>query len=122
MSASHERPRTASSAAAPRARRQVGSPTSASTCSWSDPGTVGVEEQAGAAVVDEVERTAAGRCDDGHPESGGLLERLSEGLAGAGVHEDVERGIRAGQVGTALATEEERVSGSGGPAWRPPPR
>ena len=66
----------------PSPRRLARSPARWATASRRAAGVVGVEEQAGAAVVDEVERTAAGRGDDREPGRGRLLEGLAERLPG----------------------------------------
>ncbi len=63
-------------------------------------------QQAGAGVVDDVERAAGRRGHDRDAARHRLLQRLPERLVGAGVHEHVERRVRAGQVLAVQAAED----------------
>ena len=63
-------------------------------------------------MVDEVDRATAGRRHHRQAHCGSLLQGLPEGLAGAGVDEDVEGGIRPGEVvATALAEKDRGAVG-----------
>ena len=72
------------------------------------PRAVRVEEQARLTLPDEVEWSTASRCHDGKAGGGGLLQGLAEGLAGARVDEDIERGIGPGEGIAGALAEEDR--------------
>ena len=67
-------------------------------------------------MVDEVDRATAGRRHHRQAHCGSLLQGLPEGLAGAGVDEDVEGGIRPGEVVATALAEKDR--GAVGPPRR----
>ena len=58
---------------------------------------------------DQVQRSAGGGRDDRHTAGHGLLHGLAEGLEGAGVHEDVQRGEDPGEFVAGAAAEEDRA-------------
>ncbi len=59
---------------------------------------VHLEQQAVVAVGDQVDGPAGARADGGHAGGLRLLDGLAERLKLAGVHEQVQRGVRAGEL------------------------
>ncbi len=72
-------------------------------------GDAGRHEQPGAAVTDEIERTAGGGGDHGQPAGHRLLDGLAERLEGPGVDEHVEGGVDPREVVAGTAAEERRT-------------
>ena len=69
----------------------------------------GLVEEAGHAVVHDVDRAAGARGDDGDAGGERLLGGLAVGLVPAGVHEHVQGGVRAAELGAVQDPEEACV-------------
>ncbi|MFT8637285.1 MAG: hypothetical protein ABF811_04920 [Pseudoclavibacter sp.] len=70
---------------------------------------LGRVQQPRATVVDEVDRTAGPGRDHGETRGHRLLDGLTEGLLGAGVGEEIERGVRIRQLFAPQLSEQQRV-------------